>query len=140
MRSGKHILVIDDDIDVRNVMTLLLRAEGYHVATAANGRDALDYLNQSEVPDLILLDVMMPVMDGWQFMQRQQQDPALARIPIIILSAASDVARGAVAHFQKPVPFDQLLETVRKFCWEWNGPPLALGGDHIGKCQPPGSG
>ena len=125
MRAGKHILVIDDDVDVRNVMSLLLRAEGYRVATAANGRDALDYLGQGEVPDLILLDVMMPVMDGWQFLQRQQQDPALAQIPIIILSAASDVTSVAVAHFQKPVPFDQLLETIKKYCWERNGTHLA---------------
>jgi CheY-like chemotaxis protein len=116
MAFPRTILVVDDDRDVRNVLTLLLQAEGYRVATAANGRDALDYLNRGGHPDLILLDLMMPVMDGFRFRYAQQQDPDLARIPVVVVSACSEADSLGVTHVPKPVPFEQLLDVVRSKC------------------------
>lgn len=100
-------------------MAQLLSLEGYRAATAANGREALDYLRRSHVPDLILLDLMMPVMDGWEFRREQERDPTLAGVPVVILSAAdnhgnSDIA--ASAFLKKPLDFDRLLDIVRRYC------------------------
>src|SRR5947209_13870316 len=76
----KHILIVDDDAATRTAMTLVLEGTGYRVASASDGREALDYLQRSERPDLILLDLMMPRMDGWQFRDQQWRSPALASI------------------------------------------------------------
>jgi CheY-like chemotaxis protein len=113
----KHILVVDDDIDIRDAIRVVLQGHGYQVAAAANGRDALDYLHRAEPPDLVLLDLIMPVMDGWQFRKEQKRDPALAAIPVVVISSAAQSPPLGVADFlQKPVAFDQLLRTVRRYC------------------------
>jgi CheY-like chemotaxis protein len=115
--AQKNILVVDDDVDIRDAITVVLQGEGYRVASAANGRDALDYLHRAEPPDLVLLDLMMPVMDGWQFRREQKRDPALASIPVVVISSAGSApALGAAEFLQKPVAFDQLLRTVRRYC------------------------
>jgi CheY-like chemotaxis protein len=113
------VLIVEDDADLREMMAQLLSLEGYQTATVANGREALEYLHNGEVPDLILLDLMMPVMDGWEFRRRQEADPALANVPVVILSAldqnrAADVT--AAAFLKKPLDFDRLLQLVRSFC------------------------
>ncbi len=115
----KSILIVDDDADVRDMLSQFFTIEGYKVATARNGQEALDELRAGRLADLILLDLMMPVMDGWQFRVEQQQDPTLAPIPVVILSAvynAREKARmlGAVDYMQKPVEFDKLIETAER--------------------------
>ena len=72
MESDKHILLVEDNAAVRQILTLFLEGAGYGVAGAANGRQALDYLRQAGPPQVILLDLAMPVMDGWEFRREQQ--------------------------------------------------------------------
>src|SRR5262245_44669700 len=82
------ILVVDDQPAIREMFTALLEDEGYTVACAANGKDALDYLRQTkELPGLILLDLAMPVMTGYEFLREQRQDAMLASIPVILMTA-----------------------------------------------------
>jgi len=101
------------------MMAQLLSLEGFRAASVANGREALDYLQDAETPRLILLDLMMPVMDGWEFRRLQQADPALRSVPVIVLSAL-DQARAtgldATAFLKKPLDFDRLLALVRTYC------------------------
>jgi CheY-like chemotaxis protein len=119
--SNRHILVVEDDEGTREALGMLLGLEGYRVASAANGREALDRLRRDGPPDLILLDLMMPVMTGWEFREEQRRDPLLAHIPVIVVSAAGGgpetVASLGAAHFlSKPVDFDELLASVRGCC------------------------
>ena len=101
------------------MMAQLLSIEGYSAATVANGREALAYLHTAPKPHLILLDLMMPVMDGWEFRRQQQADPDIARVPVIVLSAL-DPGRAAkvnaAAFLKKPLDFDRLLQLVRDHC------------------------
>jgi CheY-like chemotaxis protein len=118
MRLDKPILVVEDAVAVREGLRILLERVGYRVACAAHGREALDHLRQALRPLVILLDLAMPVMDGWEFRRQQQHDPALALIPVVVLSGESDLPRvaaslGAVGYFAKPVEFRDLLETIR---------------------------
>jgi CheY-like chemotaxis protein len=114
------VLIVEDDADLREMMAQLLALEGYNAATVANGREALQYLHDGhERPDVILLDLMMPVMDGWEFRRRMQADPDVAQVPVIVLSAldqsrAADV--DAQAFLKKPLDFDRLLQLVRQYC------------------------
>jgi CheY-like chemotaxis protein len=102
------------------MMAQLLTLEGYATATVANGREALDYLHDGhDRPNVILLDLMMPVMDGWEFRRAMKADPALAHLPVIVLSALDQAsARGveSVAYLKKPLDFDRLLTLVRTHC------------------------
>ena len=113
------VLIVEDDEDLREMMAQLLTLEGFHTATVANGREALEYLHEESKPDVILLDLMMPVMDGWEFRRQQQADPVLAPVPVIVLSAL-DQARAssleADAFLKKPLDFDRLLSLVRAYC------------------------
>src|SRR2546427_3268392 len=95
-RASDRILVVEDDPDARDEMARVLRSEGYDVAAAGDGEQALAELRRA-APALILLDLMMPVMDGFEFRVRQMQDPALAGIPVIVLSGGRDVQRQAAA-------------------------------------------
>jgi CheY-like chemotaxis protein len=119
---GMGILVIDDETSIRDVLIEVLEEEGYGVVTAANGLEAISVLrHSSEPPCVILLDLMMPVMTGWEFRKEQQQDPALAAIPVVLLSATQNIkkeasALGAAAHIPKPIDFDTLLATVKRYC------------------------
>jgi CheY-like chemotaxis protein len=121
-RSPKPVLIVDDDPGVRGLLVDLLEDEGYQVASAANGEEALALLRSGTArPCVILLDLMMPVMNGWQFRGEQQSDPALASIPTLVLSAGENLARTATtldaqAFFSKPIDLDALLQTVAAFC------------------------
>ena len=112
----RTILLVDDDHDVAEALSTVLADEGYDVATASNGREALVYLKSHTAPRLILLDVMMPVMDGYEFRIEQQRDPAIADIPVVVLTAGSMGERvaemGVTAHMRKPVDLDRLLSEV----------------------------
>jgi CheY-like chemotaxis protein len=113
------VLIVEDDEDLREMMAQLLTLEGFQTATVANGREALEYLHQAAKPDVILLDLMMPVMDGWEFRRQQQADPALAPVPVIVLSALDQnrtTNLDATAFLKKPLDFDRLLSLVRTYC------------------------
>jgi CheY-like chemotaxis protein len=115
------ILIVEDDSDLREMMEQLLSLEGFNPVTAANGRQALDYLRSSGTPNVILLDLMMPVMDGWEFRREQERDPAIARVPVVVLSALDEQRAGnlgADAFLKKPLDFDRLLALVRHYCRE----------------------
>src|SRR5205085_12014163 len=91
MTCGRRVLVVEDDHDVREALVEALEASDYHPMAAANGSEALQRLRSgSEPPCVILLDVMMPVMDGREFREEQRRDPALAEIPVVVLSAHGD--------------------------------------------------
>jgi CheY-like chemotaxis protein len=112
------ILVVEDDPDVREAMALLLETEGYEVRTAAEGRDALDQLRSAPAA-LVLLDLMMPVMDGFEFRTQQMQDPEIAEIPVIVISCGDELQRKAAvlradACLRKPIPTPRLLELVAR--------------------------
>jgi CheY-like chemotaxis protein len=119
MASTPDILVIEDDDDLRRVLADSLRLEGYGVAEAAHGRVAVDYLESRELPRVILLDLMMPVMNGWEFRAYQRRNPRLATIPTVIVTgdgrAAADAhLLGADALLLKPLDFDGLLGVMRR--------------------------
>jgi CheY-like chemotaxis protein len=118
---GHCILIVEDDVDMRESLGEILQCEGYRVAAAANGREALDHLRQAEAPCIILLDLMMPVMSGWEFRQEQRDDPRLAQIPVAVLTGVRNSVEqistlGAVGYFQKPVDLPALLATVAEYC------------------------
>jgi CheY-like chemotaxis protein len=113
------VLIVEDDADLRDMMAQLLSLEGFNAATVSNGREALEYLHDGDRPDVILLDLMMPVMDGWEFRRRQQADPSVAGVPVIVLSALDQSRAGDVradAFLKKPLDFDRLLSLVRNYC------------------------
>jgi CheY-like chemotaxis protein len=116
---GNTILVAEDDPATRQALAGLLTAAGYSVTVAADGQEALNLLRRGPAPDLVLLDLVMPVLDGWQFLQEQQQDPTLADIPVVIVSGSDrppsmeDSKIGAL--IRKPIEFGQLLAVIRDF-------------------------
>ncbi len=114
------VLVVDDDRDVRSFLCDLLRDEGYTTIGLEDGVIAWDWLHTTESPpQLILLDLMMPIMSGWEFRQRQVSEPHLAVIPVIVISAIADrtttLRLDVAATLPKPVPIDDLLDLVSKY-------------------------
>lgn len=129
--SPAHILVVDDDPDLSMSLVEVLEDEGYEVSCAGNGEEALRALD-GEAPSAIVLDLTMPVMDGWAFRERQREDPRLASIPTVVISAAYSDARaaevlGADAFLAKPFEVSRLTETLRRLCDPAAGGP-ATGG------------
>ncbi len=113
------VLIVEDDEDLREMMAQMLTIEGFTTATVSNGREALDYLHSTRKPNVILLDLMMPVMDGWEFRRQQKADPQIAPVPVIVLSALDQRRAAPVeaeAFLNKPLDFDRLLELVRDHC------------------------
>jgi CheY-like chemotaxis protein len=118
---GGSVLIVEDDFDLREALTEMLRDEGYQVATAAHGAEALVRLRGGSKPCVILLDLAMPVMNGWQFRAEQRHDPELAKIPVIVLSAAPHVREelpelGLSDYLQKPVSIERLLGRIASYC------------------------
>ena len=116
------ILVVDDDGGIRHLLTVFLTHKGYSAVGVANGAEALHYLQHSHTrPQLILLDLMMPVMDGAAFRRQQQQTPEFAAIPVVVLSATADLQEQAptlraAAYLPKPIDLDTLLALVEQYC------------------------
>src|SRR4051794_8391277 len=107
--SPSCVLIVEDDGDLREMMAQLLTLEGYPAEAVANGKEALEYLKNARQPRLILLDLMMPVMDGWEFRRHQREDPKLAAVPVVVLSAldaSRAVAIDGAAFLKKPLDFD----------------------------------
>jgi CheY-like chemotaxis protein len=114
-----EVMLVEDDRAIRDMLRELLEDEGYRVKWAENGRDALARLRTGGAPRLILLDLMMPVMDGWAFREAQRGDPALSHIPVIVLSADDTVADTATrmsvaAWLSKPFELGALLEAIQR--------------------------
>jgi CheY-like chemotaxis protein len=135
METKSHILVVDDDAALRHIMIRLLQGCGYRVTCAADGNDALAFLRREERVDLILLDLKMSGLDGWEFRRIQKADPKLADIPVMIVSGVINVPGNrvgldAAAYFEKPVDVDQLLEAIQRVL---QGPPHGRGipGAHL---------
>ena len=118
MQACGSVLVVDDDADVREVMSLVLSSSGYDPHVAVHGRDALLKLETMERPCVMLVDLMMPVMDGIELVKRLRSDETTKTIPIVIVSAYERPAEltQADGFLVKPVDLDQLLEVVARFC------------------------
>jgi CheY-like chemotaxis protein len=120
-QAGRRILLVDDDFTTCEAMSMILAADGYRVAVAANGADALERLRGFERPDLILLDLRMPVMDGHAFCAKRREDSQLQLIPVVVLSGLPDAEEQAVkleatAFLRKPIDVTAMLATVRACC------------------------
>jgi CheY-like chemotaxis protein len=113
---NRRILVVDDRHEVLNVMSELLAREGFTVRTAHNGLDALNRMRSDHHISLVLLDLWMPVMDGWEFLRQKKGDPDLANVPVVVISAIPPVGLdGVESVLTKPIDLNQLMETVRHF-------------------------
>jgi|SRR5437868_3988038 CheY-like chemotaxis protein len=117
----KSILVVEDEDDVRESLAAILESEGYSVLEAAHGGEALECLRAADDVGLILLDMFMPTMNGWAFRDAQVRDPALAAIPVIVITADATAARsartlGVVEAMTKPLDFDRLLALIGRHC------------------------
>ena len=114
--SDPLVLIVDDDKDLRRALARMLRAHGYATATAANGQEALDYLSHGESPAVIVLDLAMPVLDGWAFLEQRKQRSDLGSIPVIVISGQDAVAKRVAAMnatlLQKPVSPEDLLAAM----------------------------
>jgi CheY-like chemotaxis protein len=118
-KSGRRILIVDDEPDVRDAFAEMLAWSGHRVTTAANGAQALGRLRRGELPDLIVLDLAMPVMDGPTFRQAALAEPAFAAIPTVVVSGEANVAEraaalGAAGWLRKPLGGDELRELVER--------------------------
>jgi CheY-like chemotaxis protein len=120
--GGAHpVLVVEDDEDIRETMIEVLESRGYSVRAASHGGEALAQLQNGGAPCIILLDLMMPVMDGWAFCREKDKDPALASIPLVVVSAVSrqdprNTCIQAVEHIPKPLDVGKLLATLERYC------------------------
>lgn len=117
--NDKSILVVEDDPSIRQVIQMVLELEGYQVVTATNGKEGVDILRKcARKPDVILLDLMMPVMNGWEFLAAQKNDRDLAEIPTVVLSASGTkpAPEGATAYFEKPVEIETILKLAQTYC------------------------
>ena len=117
---SKKILVVEDDQSIRELLVELLETEGYSVSSANNGKEALDSLKTEIRPDLILMDLMMPVMDGYQFRTEQLKNSLWSNIPTIVMSAETNAREklkpyNVSGFLSKPVELDTILKTLSEF-------------------------
>jgi CheY-like chemotaxis protein len=120
-RPSTCVLIVEDDRDVRLSLAEVLAEEGYRIAMAGNGLEALRYLRSASAPGVILLDLMMPVMDGWEFLSVQRQIPSLSSIPVIVLTAGGTLKGPTspvpvIDRLKKPVEMQNLLDVVKRAC------------------------
>lgn len=118
----KSVLIVEDDPAIRDSLVELIQDDGYTVHTASNGQEALDYLNsEAELPGVILLDLMMPVMDGFQFVKAKESSPGLAAVPVALLSADAQLREkaarlGVQKWLKKPIELDAVMDVVEQYC------------------------
>jgi len=117
--AQKTVLLAEDDLEIRDILQDLLEAEGYDVIPASHGRQALEFLQGAraeKLPDLVVLDLMMPLVDGHQVLDTMKNDPQLAPIPVVVLSAvARERPVGAAAFLRKPIPLQKFFDTIKGF-------------------------
>lgn len=113
------MLIVEDDRDVREMLEMFLSYSGYSISSATNGAEALDRMRERQ-PCVVLLDLMMPVMSGWQFRERQMADEQLAKVPVVCVTAAADpnavMSQLGVQCMRKPVDLDALIKVVHRTC------------------------
>jgi two-component system chemotaxis response regulator CheY len=116
------VLVVEDDQELREAVGSILQEEGCSVRAASNGAEALTLLRGEARPCVILLDLMMPVMNGWQFLEKRKSDAQLEEIPVVVMSAYLDMPGFAAPHLpvqatlKKPLDLDRLLDSVNSHC------------------------
>jgi CheY-like chemotaxis protein len=115
--SSQSILIVEDDHDIRVAIREVLEAEGYEILSAANGRDGIEILKKSR-PRLVLLDLMMPIMDGYEFLHRMRHSPGFGDTPVVGLTASGIAKKpeGATELRAKPLGLDSLLQVTRRYC------------------------
>lgn len=116
--SRSRVLIVDDDLELRHMVSIVLKKRGWDTVEAGNGREALQSLDSSALPSLILLDLNMPVMDGWEFRKRQLLDPRIAAVPVVVVSAQGlcDKTVGLDAKvLRKPLDLGSLIAAVAPF-------------------------
>jgi CheY-like chemotaxis protein len=109
------LLIVEDEVAIRETLTEIVAKDGREIVTATDGQEALERLTEVPRPCLILLDLMMPRMNGWEFLQRKSADPLIADIPTIVLSGSGRPA-GAKHQLAKPVDVERLLVLVDQYC------------------------
>ena len=119
------ILIVDDDVDMRETLCDVLADEGYAVAGARNGVEALNVLRQGGQVCLVFLDLMMPVMSGYQFLQERKADPGLAKVPVVVMSARWEGSQeiDSVDFIRKPPALPAVLSLVERYCGDERGQP-----------------
>ena len=117
MDTERNILVVEDNVDIRSALVEILNMEGHSTAEAINGRAALNYLHNNPRPSMVLLDMMMPVMNGREFLDALEKEPGCSGIPVIIISAIADRidTTGAKECIGKPMDLNNLLDVVAKY-------------------------
>jgi len=119
LSCGHGVLVVEDDDDLRESLSILLARRGFPVTTAANGKEALDLIDPAAPPCMIILDLMMPEMDGWELRSWLLADPNLRKVPVVVVSGVADLRRvdlHAAEYLKKPVDLDRLYGLVRALC------------------------
>jgi CheY-like chemotaxis protein len=116
---SKALLIVEDDHDIRDAISEFLSESGFDVKSAENGARALELLRAGYRPALILLDLMMPVMDGFAFREEQRKDPEIAGIPVVVMSADGNISQkqsriGAADYLKKPLDIYELVKTLNK--------------------------
>ena len=119
--SSRAVLLVEDDPDVREDLAYLLQQKGYSVDTAENGREALQRIQETGAPCIVLLDLMMPVMDGWEFRAAMLKEPALREVPVVLVSGVADLTQDArllkaADYLTKPVNLKRLYALVEQYC------------------------
>jgi CheY-like chemotaxis protein len=114
---GKTVLIVEDDLNIRELFTELFESEGYQVVTAVNGLEGLDKIRSKPTPNVVVLDMIMPIMNGQGFLSHVMADPKISNIPVVLVSATAGEydTVGAVAFMKKPVDLDGLLNLVAKY-------------------------
>jgi CheY-like chemotaxis protein len=118
-KNGCKVLVVDDDADNRKLLLTLLEAQGYLGTAAENGAEAISLLESGLDPDLILTDLMMPIMSGWDFCEVLKKTPAWRSIPVVVLCGMAEEQRGKLQvddAFEKPTNVALLLDRIAELC------------------------
>jgi CheY-like chemotaxis protein len=113
--SNKIVLIIDDDPDLLEATSFALESEGFDIETARHGEEGLQRLRMGDRPAVVLLDLMMPVMNGWQFLEEVAKFPSLNAIPIVVLTAARAEVSGAAEVLRKPVDLGLLIGVLERY-------------------------